>query len=166
MATAVTWVDGTVLMFLEFGVLVCSTLGSRRRSRFYLRLSCASLVMLTLALGLAFAIRFSTLPGPAFGAAWMALLLAALAVAPVFGYQTFTFSNGSSDGDDGGGPGRGPPPPPPGPPPGGPPLADADQARARRRDHNRTSLRGVRDRRPAVEPARRRTPARPLRSQR
>lgn len=161
MATAVSWLVGTVFMFLECGVLTCSALGSRRRSRFYIRLSCASLVMLALALGLALALSFSALPQRAVGAVWMALLLAALAVAPVFCYHTFAPSQGSSDGDGGGGSGSGPPPPPPGPPLGGAPLPDADQARARRRDHNQPSLRGVSRRRPAVEPVRPRAPAGP-----
>jgi hypothetical protein len=161
MATAVSCLVGTVLMFIWFGVLACSAQGSRRRSRFYIRLSGASLVMLGLALGLAFAMNFSALPQRAFGIAWVALLLAALAVAPVFCYHTFAGFQSSSEGDGGGGPGSGPPPPPPGPPRGGAPLPDADQARARRRDHNRPSLRGVSRRRPAFEPARPRAPSGP-----
>lgn len=163
MATVVSWLVGTVLMFVEFGVLACSAVGSRRRSRFYARLSCASLLMSAVALGLAFAINFSVLPQQAAGLAWVALLLAALAVAPVFCYHTFAASEGSVDDDGGGGPGSGPPPPPPGAPRGGAPLPDADQARARRRDHNRPSLRGVDPRRPAVEPVQPRGPARPRR---
>jgi hypothetical protein len=151
MATAVSWLIGSVLMFVEFGVLACSAAGSRRRSRFYLRLSCASLVMLAAALGLALAINFSALPQRAGGLLWVALLLAAVAVAPVFCYHTFAAFQGSSEDDGGGGPGRGPPT---APPRGGAPLPDADHARARRRDHNRPTLRGVRRRRPAVEPAR------------
>jgi len=161
MATALSWVVSTVLMFLEFGVLACSALGTRKRSRFYVRLGCATLVMLGLALGLGFAIVFSALPQQAFGAAWGALLLAALAVAPVFCYHPSAPFRGSSDGDGDGGSGRGPPPPPPAPPPGGAPLPDADQARARRRDHNRPSLRGVSPRRPAVDPSRPGVPAEP-----
>jgi len=160
MATSLSWLVTTVFMFLMFGVLTCSALGSRRRSRFYLRLSCASLVTLALAAGLGFAISFNTLPQPAFGPAWLALLLAALAVAPVLCYHTFAPFPGSSEGDGDGGPGSGPPPPPPpGPPRGGAPLPDADQARTRRRDHNRPSLRGVSRRRPAAEPTRPRAPA-------
>jgi hypothetical protein len=152
-------VVGTVLMFLEFGVLACSAQGSRKRSRFYTRLSCASLVMLALAVALAFAMRFSELPQRSFGLVWVALLLAALAAAPVFCYHTFASFPGSSDDDGSGGPGSGPPPPPPDPPRGGAPLADADQARKRRRDHDRSSLTDVIERRPAVEPARRGVPA-------
>jgi len=159
MATSLSWLVTTVFMFLLFGVLTCSALGSRRRSRFYVRLSCASLVTLALAAGLGFAIRFNTLPQRAFGPAWLALLLAALAVAPVLCYHTFAPFQDSSEGDGGGGPGSGPPPPPPGPPRGGAPLADADQARTRRRDHNRPSLRGVSRRRPADQPVRPRAPA-------
>ncbi len=161
MATALSWVVSTVLMFLEFGVLACSAMGSRRRSRFYIRLGCASLVMLGLSLGLGFAIAFSALPQRSFGIAWGSLLLAALAMGPVFCYHTFAPFRGSSDGDGNGGPGRGPPPPPPAPPRGGAPFPDADQSRARRRDHNRPSLRGVSHRRPAVDPARPRVPADP-----
>jgi hypothetical protein len=163
MATAVSWLVGTVLMFVGFGVVACSALGSTRRSRFYLRLGCASVVMLALALGLAFAIVFSVLPQQTFGGAWVALLLAALAVAPVFCYRTITPFRGSSDGDGGGGPGSGPPPPEPAPPRGGAPLADADQSRTRRRDHNRPRLRDRGGRRPSVEPVRRRVPAGPHR---
>jgi hypothetical protein len=163
MATAVTWLVGTVLMFLEFGVLTCSALGRRRRARYYFRLSCASVALLALALGVAVAIKFSALPQWAFGPLWLALLLASLAAAPVFCYHTLTSSHGSSDDDGGGGPGSGPPPPPPAPPRGGTPLPDADQARARRRDHNRPSLLDVSRRRSAVEPARPRTPASPSR---
>ena len=164
MATALSWSVGTVLMFLEFGVLACSALGSKKRSRFYVRFGCASGVMLGLAVGLGFAIEFSALPQRAFGIAWGSLLLAALAAGPVFCYDIFAPFPGSSDGDGDGGPGRGPPPPPPAPPRGGAPLPDADQARARRRDHNRPSLRGVGRRRPTVEPARRRVPDGPGRS--
>jgi hypothetical protein len=162
MATAVSWVVGSALMFLEFGVLACSALGRRRRSRFYLRLSCASVVLLASALGLAFSIKFSALPQGAFGPLWVALLLAAVAVAPVFCYDPSAPFPGSSDGDGGGGPGWGPPPPPSAPPGGGIPLPDADQARTRRRDHDRPSLRGTSPRRPAVEPVRR-APAGPRR---
>jgi hypothetical protein len=161
MATALSWVVCTVLMFLEFGVLACSALGSRRRPRFYVRLAGACLVMLALALALGFAIVFSALPERAFGIAWGTLLLAALAVAPVFCYDTLASFRDSSDGDGDGGLGRGPPPPPPAPPRGGAPLPDADQARTRRRDHTRPSLRGVRRRRPAADPPRRRVPANP-----
>jgi hypothetical protein len=161
MAMTVSCVVGTVLMFLEFGVLACSAQGSRRRSRFYIRLSCASLVMLALAVGLAFAMRFSALPQRAFGLVWVALLLAALAAAPLFCYYTFARFPGSSDGDASGGPGSGPPPPGPGPPRGGAPLADADQARERRRDHDRSSPGDTRRRRPAVEQVRRGLPAGP-----
>jgi hypothetical protein len=151
MATAVSWLVGSVLMFVEFGVLACSAAGSRRRSWFYVRLSCASLVMLAAALGLALAISFSVLPQRAGGLLWVALLLAALAVAPVFCYHAFAAFQGSSEGDGGGGPGSGPPT---APPRGGAPLPDAEHARARKRDHNRPSLRGVHRRRPAVEPVR------------
>jgi len=84
----------------------------------------------------------------------VALLLTALAVAPLFCYHTFAPDPGSSDGDGGGGPGSGPPSPPPSPSRGGAPLPDADQAGARRRDHNRPSPRGVSRRRVAVEPTR------------
>jgi hypothetical protein len=163
MATALSWSVGTVLMFLEFGVLACSALGIRKRSRFYVRFGCASLVMLGFALGLGFAIEFNALPQRAFGAAWGSLLLAALAVGPVFCYHASAPFRGSSDGDGDGGPGGGPPPPPPTPPRGGAPLPDADQARARRRDHNRPSLRDVSDRRVAIEPERRRVPHGPSR---
>lgn len=161
MATAVSYLVGTALMFLEFGVLACSALGWRRRSRFYLRLSCASVVMSSVALGLAFGLEFSALPQRAFGSLWVALLLVALGVAPAYCYQAFAPFQRSSDGGGGGATGSGPPPP--GPPRGGPPLPDADQARTRRRDHNRSSLRSLGPRRPAVEPVRRRAPAGPRR---
>jgi multisubunit Na+/H+ antiporter MnhG subunit len=159
MATAVSWLLGTVLMFLVFGVLTCSALGRRRRSRFYARLGCATVVMSAVAVVLAFAIKFSTLPQRAFGLVWVALLLAALVVAPVFCYHTFAPFQGSSEDDGGGGPGSGPPPPRSGPSRGGAPLPDADQARTRRRDHNRPSPRGVSRRQPPVEPVRPGTPA-------
>lgn len=161
MATTVSWPVMTVLMFLEFGVLTCSALGSRRRSRFYIRLACASLALVALALALAFALWLSVLPQQAFGLVWVALLLVSLAVAPVFCYHTFAPFRGPSEGDGDGGPGSGPRPPEP--PPGGAPLPDADQARARRRDHNRPKLRVVTRRRPAIEPVRPRVPAGPRR---
>ena len=160
MATAVSWSVGTVLMFLGFGVMACSALGARRRSRFYIRLCCAGVVVLALALGLAFAIDFSALPGRALGPLWLALLLAALAVAPAFCYRTFRpLSKVRRMATVAVGPvpvrhrlrlAR---------PRGGVPLSDADQARARRRDHNRPSLRGVSRRRAPVEPVRPRAPA-------
>lgn len=158
MTPVVSWLVGTVLMFVEFGVLACSALGSRRRSRFYIRLSCASVVMVGVAVGLAFAIEFAVLPQRAFGLVWVALLLVALAVAPVFCYQSFGPFEGSSERDDDGGSGYRPPQPPPGLPHGGVPLPDADQARTRRRDHNRPSQRDVSRRPPAVEPGRPRAP--------
>src|ERR1700756_4380671 len=105
MAMAVSWLVGTVLMFVEFGVLTCAALGSRRRSRFFTRLSCGSLLMLAVALGLAFALNSSAVPQRAVGLAWVALLLAALAVAPVFCYHTFAPFQGTSEGDGGAGPG-------------------------------------------------------------
>jgi hypothetical protein len=154
MAMAVSCLVGTVLMFLWFGVLACSALGSRRRSRFYGRLSCAGVVMSAVALGLAVAVKVNAVPQRAVGLLWVALLLAALVAAPVFCYHTFAPSEGPSEGDGGGGAGSGPPPPPSRPPHGGAPLPDADQARTRRRDHNRPSSRGVSRRRPALEPPR------------
>jgi len=160
MATAITWPIGTVLMFISFGVVAGSAMGSTRRSGFYVRLGCATLVMLALALGLAFALMSSALPQRAFGLVWVTLLLAALAVAPMFCYRTFGHFPNSSDDDGSGGSGSDPPPPPPGPPQGGPPLPDAEQARTRRRDHRRPRLRRVSRRRPAVAPPRRRTPSR------
>ena len=153
---AVSCLVSTVLMFLWFGVLACSALGSRKRPLFYVRLTCAGVVMSALALGLAVAIDVSVVPQRALGLLWVALLLSALFVAPVFCYHTFAPSQGWSESDGGVGPGSGPPrpPPPSGPPPRGVPLPDAEQARTRRRDHNRPSPRGVRRRRPAVEPPR------------
>lgn len=161
MATAVSWLVGTVLMFLEFGVLACSAWGIRRRPRFYMRFGCASLVMLGLAVAIAFAINFSALPQRAYGPLWLALLVAALAVAPVFCYHTFASGRGPSDDDGGGGGGGGPGPRPrrPDRPLGDTPLPDADQARARRRDHDRPRLRGFNRRRPAIEPGHRRAPS-------
>jgi hypothetical protein len=67
---------------------------------------------------------------------------------------------GPEDSDDGGGGGRGPDPGPrPDAPVGGIPLPDAEQARARRRDH-RAPLRVPRTRRVAEAPNRRRVPHR------
>jgi hypothetical protein len=61
------------------------------------------------------------------------------------------------DGEDGGGGGPRRPDPPQGLPGAGPPLPDADQARARKRDHARGRLAPARTRRgPSREPARRR----------
>jgi hypothetical protein len=151
MAMAVSSLVGTVLMFLWFGVLACSAQGSRKRSRFYGRLTCAGVVMSALALGLALAINVDAVPQRALGLLWVALLLAAAAVAPVFCYHTFTPFKGSSEGDGGDGPGSGPPPPPSSPPRGGDPLPDADQARTRRRDHNRPAPHGISRRRPEVD---------------
>lgn len=154
MAMAVSCLVGTVLMVLWFGVLACSAQGSRKRSWFYGRLSCAVVVMSAVALGLAVAIKVGAVPQRALGPLWVALLLVALVVAPVFCYHTFAPFRGSSGGDGGGGPGSGPPPPPSGPPRGGVPLPDADQPRTRRRDHIRPSPRGVSRRQPEVEPLR------------
>ncbi len=159
MATAVSWLVGTVLTFLGFGVVICSALGAKKRAQFSIRFCCASLILLALSLGLAFGIDLH--PERAFGFAWLALLLAALAVAPVFCYHTFARFKDSSDGDGGSGPG--PPPPEPVLPGGGAPLGDADQARVRRRDHHRPRLGSVSRRRPAVEPARPLAPAEPAR---
>jgi hypothetical protein len=165
MATAASWLLGTVLMFVEFGVLACSALQSTRRSRFYLRLTSTHLVMAVLAVALAFAIRSSALPQHVLGLAWILLLLTALAAAPTFCYQAFARFEGPSDGDDdgGSGPGRGPQPEPR-PPRGDTPLPDAEQARTRRRDHSRPRLRGTMQRRRTVEPARTRPPVGPGRT--
>jgi hypothetical protein len=161
MATAISWTTGTALMFLEFGVLACSAQGSRPRSRFYVRFSCAGVGMLAVALGLAFAIKFSALPQPALGLLWLVLLIAALAVPSVFCYDTFAPFGDSSNGDGDGGPGSDPPPPPSGPSSGGAPLPDAEQVRSRRRDHNRPSLRDLKRRRLPIEPNRPRSPVSP-----
>jgi hypothetical protein len=162
MATAVTWLVGTVLMFLGFGVLACTAMNSRRRSPFYVRLLCSSAVTIALALGVAASIGLNLLPQRVSGVLWVLLLLASLAVAPLFCYRGFAWSDDRSDEDGGSGPGRGPPPPPkpPGPPSGGIPLPNADQARSRRRDHNRSSLREAGRRRPVPDPSRRRVPTR------
>ncbi|HTW13022.1 MAG TPA: hypothetical protein VME01_09775 [Solirubrobacteraceae bacterium] len=159
MATAISWLVGTVIMFLGFGVLGCSAFGRRRRARFYTRLGCGSLVLVALALGLGIAIRLGILPGRVLGGAWLVLLLVTLAMPPVFCYRAVP-SGGTSDDDDGDG-GPGPGQSPPDPPRGGAPLPDADQSRTRRRDHNRSRLRDVTRRRPAVEPGRRQSPSRP-----
>jgi hypothetical protein len=66
-------------------------------------------------------------------------------------------SPGPDDSDGGGGSGPGRPRPSPERPVGGIPLPDADQARARVRDHHAPKLHDVKRRGPAHEP--RRTPA-------
>lgn len=160
MATALSWLLGSVLMFIEFGVLGCSALGRSRRPGFSIRLGCASFAMSALAVGLAFAMSFAALPQRVFGLLWLGLLLAAVAIAPVLCYHASGAAEGWSDDDGDGGPGSDPSPPA-GPPRGGVPLPDADQASTRRRDHNRPSLRDRSRQRRAPEPVRRRAPARP-----
>ena len=167
MAMTVMSVVLTVLLFLEIGVLACSTLGTRQRSRFPLRLAVANVAMSVLALGLAFSVEVGALSDAGFGRLWMVLLLASLTVAPLFCYRPFAASDagGADDSGPGGPGGPGSPSHRPNSPSGGIPLPDADQAQARRRDHRRPGLGGSGRRRPADTPSRSPVPAGPHRAQ-
>ncbi|MGN6168666.1 MAG: hypothetical protein ACTHQQ_10925, partial [Solirubrobacteraceae bacterium] len=138
--------------------------GRQRRSHFWVRASLAALALPALMaalVGLARQ-RVLSLPDDETGKDLLTLLfflgVVALMFVPGLLYHRSDPSPGSS-GSDGGGGGGGPGPPHPSPdgPRGGVPLPDADQARARARDHLTPKLDDRRPRRPAHEP--RRTPA-------
>lgn len=145
-----------MLILLGFG-LCLGALGlaagprSERRKHFWLRVLA---VLLIPGAGLVIATALT----PVWTAqALMPLYLLAIPVLmlmPALLYRPSGPPPGQS-GDDGGGPGPdSPPPPPPRRPRGGVPLPNAEQARARVRDHVRPRLTSRRPRRPAREPVR------------
>lgn len=149
----IVWLVVCAVLFGAFVVLAGPA--AERRSRFWLRVVVLPVIPAAFIAILIALAHLAVLPE----AVAMTLLLAvlvlifpALILVPAVLYRR----PGSSPDDDGGGGGRGPrrPPVSPGPPGGGVPLPDADQARARRRDHSGSPLGRRRPRRPAVEPAR------------
>ena len=124
----------------------------QRREHFWVRLVAVPLVP-----GLALAITTAIVPNSSMQAVTRSLCLLAipaLLLAPALLYRPSGPPPGPSA-DEGGGPGPERPPPAPTRPGGGIPLLDAQQARARVRDHIRPRLAARRLRRPAGEPTRR-----------
>ena len=131
--------------------------GRQRRSYFWVRVLPAALALP------AFLVGVYRLPVALLGAVGLPLLLLlflggviALMFVPGMLYCRSEPSPGSSQ-SDGGGPGPWQPGPSPDAPPGCVPLPDADQARARARDHHTPKWDDLTRRRPTHEP--RRTPA-------
>jgi hypothetical protein len=154
------------VVFLEpFLVALWIAVGSgrQRRSHFWLRASLAALALPALMAALVGIARQRVLPlpddGP--GKALLSLLLfvgfIALMFVPGLLYRPPDRSPGPSESDGGGGTRPKQPPPSLDGPRGGVPLPDADQARARVRDHQRPKFADRKRRRPTHEP--RRTPA-------
>jgi hypothetical protein len=135
--------------------------GRQRRSHFWARFVLASLALPALLPALIGVAVLRVLPVPD-AAAKQLLTLAffvgviALMFVPGLLYRVSDPSSGSSDSDGGGGTDPGPPRPLPDGPRGDVPLLDADQARARVRDHHGPKFYDRKRRRPAHEP--RRTP--------
>jgi hypothetical protein len=136
--------------------------GRQRRSHFWVRASFAGLALPAFMAVLVGVARQRVLPLPDHGAGKELLTLLflvgviALMFVPGLLYQPSDPSPGTSE-SGGGGAGPGPPRPSPDRPLGGVPLPDADQARARARDHQTPRLGDRQRRRPAHRP--RRTPA-------
>ena len=137
--------------------------GRRRRSHFWVRFLLACLALPALLPALVGVALLRVLPLSDDAAKQVLTLLfflgvIALMFLPGLLYRLSDPSPGPSEsGEGGGGTGPGPPRPSPEGPPGDVPLLDADQARARARDHHRPTLGDRKQRRPAHEP--RRTPA-------
>ncbi len=153
MTTLLAWLVVMELSFVASAVLAGS-LQMNRRVRFWLRYT-VSLLGLLAGLGLlAAAVMLKLLPESLLMPLWLALAVAALILSLLFCYRTADDSSpGSSEGGDGGAlrPDRS------GGPSGGLLLADADQATARVRDHQRPKLIEVGPRRRPREPTRRPT---------
>jgi hypothetical protein len=115
--------------------------GRQRRSHFWVRGLLAALALPALMAALVGVAHQRVLPIPDDGAGKELLTLLflvgviALMFVPGLLYGPSDASPGASESDDGGG-GPGPEPPSPDRPLGGIPLPDADQARARARDHH------------------------------
>jgi hypothetical protein len=139
--------------------------GRLRRSHFWLRAVLAALALpalMAILVGIAVQ-RVVTLPDDNAGKDVLTLLffvgVVALMFVPALLYHRLDSSPGPPGPSDDGGAGPGPSRPPPIGPRGGVPLPDADQARARARDHGAPKLPDPKRRRTAHEP--RRTPAAP-----
>jgi hypothetical protein len=137
--------------------------GRQRRSHFWVRASLAALALPAL-MAVLFGVarqRVLSLPDDDAGKELLTLLfflgVIALMFVPGLLYRRSDSSPGPSESDGGGGTGPGPSRPSPSGPPGELPLLDAEQARARARDHDTPKLHDPMRRRPAHEP--RRTPA-------
>jgi hypothetical protein len=154
----------TVVVLEPFFVALWIAVGSgrQRRSHFWVRALVAALALPTLMAVLVGVARqrVLSLPNDDAGKQVLTLLfflgVIALMFVPRLLYCCSDPSPGPS-GSDGGGAGPGPSSPSPDGPCGGIPLPDADQARARARDHRTPKLDDPKRRRPAHEP--RRTPA-------
>jgi hypothetical protein len=154
------------VVFLEpFLVALWIAVGSGRqkRSNFWVRALLAALALPALMAALVGIARQRVLPVPDEGAGKGLLTLLflfgviALMFVPGLLYRALDSSPGPPESDGGGGTSPGPPRPSPDDPRGGVPLPDADQARARARDHQTPKFGDRKRRRPAHEP--RRTPA-------
>jgi hypothetical protein len=154
-----------ILVFLELGLValwIAVGSGRQRRSHFWVRALLASLALPALMAALVGVASLNPL-SLSDGAAKTSLSflffvgVVVLMFVPGLLYRRLDPSPGSSESDGGGGPGPGQPRPSRDAPRGGVPLPDADQARARARDHNTPKLDDPKRRRPAHEP--RRTPA-------
>jgi hypothetical protein len=135
--------------------------GRERRSHFWLRALVAALALPALMAALVGVARQRVLPLPNDdGEQLLTLLFLVGVIALMFVPRLLYCPSDPSPGppeSDGGGGGPGPPRPSPNRPFGGIPLADADQARARARDHGALKLNDRRRRRYTHDP--RRTPA-------
>lgn len=138
------------LSYIGIGLVAGPAMGRQRRSHFGMR------VLLT-TIGLLTALLLVTIQNGALETVairiWIALTALALVSAPFVWFRKPDRFPGSSEPDGPGGSGPDRPPPSRPSPIGGVPLPDADQARARVRDHSRQALIDRPSRRPAREPA-------------
>jgi hypothetical protein len=154
----------TVVFLEPFLVALWIAVGSgrQRRSHFRVRALLAALALPALMAALVGVARQRALPlpdddtGKGLLTVLFVLGVIALMFVPGLLYRRLDPSPGPTE-SDGGGAGPGPPRRSPDGPRGGVPLPDADQARARVRDHHTPKLDDPKPRRPAHEP--RRTPA-------
>jgi hypothetical protein len=148
---------GWPLLFLACFAALASVVGSfrERRSHFWLRVVLLAVVPAVLPVMLAAGERSGVLSSRALESDGP-ILVVACAMTLIFLPLLLYRASGAAPGDseDGNDSGPGPPPGPPPPPHGGIPLPDAEQSRARLRDHTRGERRGRKARRTSRKPER------------
>jgi hypothetical protein len=144
------------------GICIAAGSPANRRSHFWLRLVLGCLAVPLVPVAVLAVLVVSGLPedvGTAVLSVVPLVVIASLMFVPALLYHRSGPSPGQSDENGGGGSGPYRPSSPPTGPGGGLPLPDADQARARARDHNGPRLGDAKPRRPAREPVRAPGPA-------
>ncbi len=153
-----------IVVPLELGLLalwIAVGAGRQRRPHFWPRILLSALALPSLMAALVAVGRLDVLSDDTAKVVSSGLLFLGVVVlmfVPGLLYRRADSSSGPPGPDDGGGRGPGPPLPSPETPRGGVPLQDADQARARARDHSTPNFAAQKRRRPTHDPGR--TPTR------